>query len=102
MERKYDNNDFISVKVGKMTTQQLADKYGVSINAVRKAMQQRGIRIRKKRIKIITPYGVKVCDSQTEVAQELKISQRMVGMILRGYDKCEIVKQLDVRLEVIE
>lgn len=102
MKLKYSDDDFLPVVVGEKTTEQLAKELGVSVNAIRKAMQQRGIYLKKKRIKIITPYMTKVCNSKTEVAQELKISTTMVGMILKGYDKCEIVNQLNIKLEVIE
>lgn len=98
----YDEADFEKLKKGEATIKDLAEKYGVSTNAIHQAKAQRHIRLSKKRIKIISPYGVKVCESQTEVAQELKISPRMVGMILGGYDKCEIVNQLQIKLERID
>ena len=102
IRQKYDDADFELLKQGKVSIQELADKYGVSTNAIHKAKDQRGIKLIKKRIRIISPYGNKVCESQMEVAQELKISQKMVGMILKGYNKCKIVNELQIKLEVIE
>ena len=99
---KYDEADFEKLKKGELSVIDLANKYKVSVNAIHKAKHQRGIKLVKKRIKIISPYGVKVCESQTEVAEELKISPKMVGMILRGYDKCETVNQLQIKLEVLD
>lgn len=81
---KYLPEDFDRYERKEITVQELCQKYNVSLNTMRKAINRRGIHPLKKRIVIKTPYKTLICESVNEASDELRVSRTTVYYALKG------------------
>jgi len=84
-KKKYEDLDFERYDKKEVTVQELCQKYNVSLNTMRKAINRRGIHPLKKRIVIKTPYKTLICESVNEASDELRVSRTTVYYALKGH-----------------
>jgi len=82
---KYLPEDFDKYERKEVTVQELCQKYNVSLNTMRKAINRRGIHPLKKRIVIKTSYKTVVCESVNDASDELRVSRTTIYYALKGH-----------------
>lgn len=98
---KYEDDDLKAIANKEKSVSEIAIKYGVSSNAIRKALIRKGWFARKVRVKIITPYKTKTVSSIQECADELQLSSATIRKALNG-ETIKTLEELNVRLEIVE
>lgn len=96
---KYDNKDLLAIRNGTKTRQEIADKYGVSVHAIRCAMSRAKIYERKTAVLMTTPYQTKIFSSISECAEAIGVSQPTITKALRG-KRSQILEVLEIKVEV--
>lgn len=101
MNSKYEERDLLAVISGDKSLQDVADLYGTTKQAVKKALYRYGYRVRRS-IKIISPYKetIYVADKQ-KCAEELRVSARTISKALKG-ERVAILDDLNIRVEYAE
>ncbi len=96
MNSKYDYDD-----LEKLSVRELCNKYGSSVQAIKKALYRNGIR-KFKTIKITSPFKepIYVADKQ-KCADELNISRQSVINALNGKN-VKILDELGIKIEYAE
>lgn len=97
---KYLEEDLEAIVKKEKTIKQVATDYGVSQNAVLRCLNRRGYHIKKRRIRIITPYKTVVVESAYECAETLKLSATTINKALRG-EKIKTLEELGIKVEVV-
>lgn len=98
MNRKYDRNDFELVIEKRKTIQQVAKKYGVSVETIHRQMNRAGYHISKRKIIIISPYQLTECDSVNECAKQLNVSHTTIYNALKG-KMPKILEELEITIK---
>ena len=98
MNKKYDYNDFQAVVDGKLTFEDLAKKYNRTTSIIHRQMNRAGYYISKRKIIIVSPYKKIVCNSISEAANQLNISNTSIINALKGKE-ITILKELHITIE---
>ena len=98
---KYLEEDLEAIAKKELTIKEVAIKYGVSQNAVLRILNMRGYHVRKRKIKIKTPYKTVVVGSVQECAETLKLSTQSVRNALNG-KRVKTLDDLGIKLEVLK
>lgn len=98
---KYNEKDFEKVVKGKATTDDLCKKYGVSYHTLMMAMSRKKFYLKKKKIKITSPYKTKIVHSCSECANELQVSIETIRNALKG-KRIKCFEEMNVKIEVVE
>lgn len=97
---KYLEEDLEAIRRKEKTVKEVADKYGVSQNALIRCLNRRKYYIRKMRIKIKTPYKTTVVDSLQECADTLHLSKETIRQAIKG-KRIKTLEDLNIKLEVV-
>ena len=98
---KYNLEDFEKVVSGKYDIDELSKRYGVSHNALIRAMNRNGYYMRKTKIKIISPNKTKIVYSYSACADELKVSERTIRNYVQG-KRVKIFEEMEIKIEVLK
>ena len=99
---KYTQEDFEKFEKGELTTEDLMEKYGVSRNTIRKALNRKKLFVRNTQIKISSPYApTKIVESISECARELKLDRSVIYRYFAG-TKVKVLEDLEIKLEIIK
>ena len=98
----YNLADLELIENHKATLKEIADKYGVSVNAIRCALYNRRMRVRARKVLIKTPYQTKVCKSIAEASRELGISYLTILKALKnGSDSVMLLKDMEIEVKYL-
>ena len=97
---KYLDDDLESVANGTKSITEVAWQYNVSVIALKRAMNRRGYYLRKKKIKITTPYKTYVVDGIQECANTLKLSTQSIKNALKG-KRVKTLEELNIKIELL-
>lgn len=97
---KYLEEDLEAIAKKQKTIKEVADDYGVTQSAVLRILNMRGYHVRKRKIRIKTPYKTVVVGSVQECAETLKLSTQSVRNALKG-KRVKTLEDLGIKLEVI-
>ena len=98
---KYLEEDLEAIAKKETTIKAVAEKYGVSQNAVLRILNMRGYHLRKQKIKIKTPYKTVVVGSIQECAETLKLSTQSIRNALKG-QRIKTLEDLHITVEVVK
>ena len=101
MNLKYKKKDLEAIAKGLADINDVAKKYGVSKDTVRRCLNRRGYHLHKVKIKIITPYNETVVGSIQECAETLQLSRSAISNALKG-KSVQVLNELGIRLEVVK
>ena len=95
---KYDEKDLLEIRAGHKTIKDIADKYNVSVHAIRCAMSRLKVYKKKTMVKLTTAYKEVICSSTNECARIVGVSQPTIKKALRG-EYSRILNELEVEVE---
>ena len=98
---RYDIKDFLAIKKGDKTVQEIAEKYKASNRAIICAMARVNVFRKKKMVKVTTPYKEKICSSINECAEFVGVSSATISNALKG-QQIPILKELEIKVEEYE
>ena len=98
---KYQEEDLKAIAKGLADIDDVAKRYGVSRDTLRRNLNRRGYHLHKVKIKITTPYNKVVVGSIQECAETLKLSRSAISNALKG-KSVQVLNELDIRLEVVK
>lgn len=97
---RYNEEDLIAISKGEKTLEEIAEKYHVSKTTMLRALNRRGYFVKKRKIKIIAPYGTEIVFGIQECADALLISTTSVKKALKG-ERIKVLDAIGIRLEEI-
>lgn len=98
--KKYNERDFQLICEKRVTIQEVAKKYNVSVARIQNAMNRRGYYSSKRKILIVAPYAIKECSSVSEAARELNVSTMTIYKALKGL-RVNILDELEIEVKEI-
>ena len=96
---KYLKEDLNAVISKEKNLDDVAKKYGVSRANLVRRLNRQGYHIRRRKIKIVTPYKTVVVNSIQECADTLKLSTTTIKLALKG-QRIKTLEELNIHLEV--
>lgn len=98
---KYLEEDLEAIAKKQKTIKQVAEEYGVSQNSLLRILNMRGYHLRKRKIRIRTPYKTVVVGSIQECAETLKLSTQSIRNALKG-QRVKTLEDLHITVEVVK
>lgn len=101
MKAIYELSDLYAIAHKEKTVKEMAEKYNTTEMNIYRALNRHHIKIGKRAIRIITPYGSKVAYGMPECADELKVSITSIRNALMGKE-VKLFKEMNIRLVYVE